>query len=577
MAKDEETKAVETAVTGAVERMADSMQPAFGGDAQAGEFVGFGTVLRWAADEPPPYQPDTRELDGWLRDFVQREPHLAGVVAQATSLVRNRGWSLTGGRNTVSRAKDMMHDADRRDGAMRGEGYRHYITRIARSFYIANIGAISENGRDAPPRMMNGMTTAGPLRAMWSTDPSRFRLRPYGTKTHPLREFPMAYYPQGGKVQYWRHADYFRIVANPSIDDRMMGAGYSAVAMVRELAEIMVAVYQHDKEMLGARAPRGLLILQNIDEPMWEAAMKSRKEKLDGMEREYFGGVAVLAQAGVEQADAKLVALSSLPVGFNQREMIDLLMYLYALAFGFSPDEFWPVRGGSFGRGTEAQVGVERATRKGDKDFFSGFQERLQAELPATVLLEYEERSDYGRQVEAQIDQVYVDVAVKLYEAGANTGERLWTRDMALSYLVDHSIGDPSYTEVVEEMEVEDTDIVRTRQLKERLMDTSEQARAAIKWQKDSIERRGKSGPDYDVVRYLWPSNRVVNLWPASEYPHYGKLQRVAKAKKRAILFQDEETGLVITDDDVDTAVANAADRLGEEFAQVLEAPTREG
>lgn len=569
-------KQLETAVEKVVERMADSKQPAFGGDAAVGEFAGFGTVLRWAYEEAPPYDPDTRLLDAWLRDFVQREPHLSGVVAQATSLVRNRGWSLTGGRNTVSRVKAMMHDADRRDGAARGEGYRHYITRIARSFYITNIGAISENGRDAAPRMMNGMVTAGPLRSMWSTDSTRFRLRPHGTKNYPLREFPLAYYPQGGKVQYWRHADFFRIVANPSTDDRMMGAGFSGVAMARELAEIMTAVYQHDKEMLGARAPKGLLILQNIDEPMWDAAMKSRKEKLDGMEREYFGGVAVLAQAGVEQADAKLVALSSLPTGFSQREMIDLLMYLYALVFGFSPDEFWPVRGGSFGRGAEAEIGVERATRKGDKDFFSAFQEKLQAELPATVLLEYEERSDSGRLIEAQLEKIYAEVATMLYEAGAGTHPDgpLWNQQMTLSYLIERGMVDPVYTDVVEEVEVEDTDIVRTRKMKERLMDTSDQVRAAVEWQKGAIERRGKGGPAYDIVRYLWPSNRVVELWPANEYPHYGKLHRVAK--KRAVLFEDEDTGLVITDKDVDTAVADAGDRLGEEFAQVLEAPTKE-
>lgn len=572
-------KQLETAVTKTVERMADSKQPAFGGNPAAGEFAGFGTILRWAQDEAPAYEPDTRELDAWLRDFVQREPHLGGVVAQATSLVRNRGWSLTGGRNTVSRAKAMMHDADRQDGAMRGDGYRHYITRLARAFYITNIGAISENGRDAPPRMMNGMVTAGPLRSMWSTDPTRFRLRPYGTKNYPLREYPLAYYPpgSGSKVQYWRHADYFRIVANPSIDDRMMGAGYSAVAMARELAEIMVAVYQHDKEMLGARAPKGLLILQNIDEPMWDAAMRSRKEKLDGLERDYFGGVAVLAQAGIDQADAKLVALSSLPAGFDQREMIDLLMFLYALVFGYSPDEFWPVAGGSFGRGTEAQIGMERATRKGDMDFFSAFQERLQAELPATVMLEYEERDDSGRRVEAEIDKVHADVAAQLYEAGGSAGERLWTREMALSYLIERGIGDPSYTDVAEDMEYSDTDVVRMARLKERLMDTSDQVRAAVAWQKTAIERRNKAGDAYDIVRYMWPSNRLVNLWPASELPHYGKLQRVAKPKKRAVLFEDEDTGLVITDDDVDTAVAEAGSRLGAEFAQVLEAPTREG
>lgn len=557
-----------------VERAVASKQPPFNDEGVGLGGISFGTILQWAADTPPPYEPDTRELDRWLVEFVRREPHMGGVVAQATSLVRNRGWSLTGGRNTVTRAKTMMHDADRRDGAPRGEGYRHYITRIARSYYIPNIGAISENGRDAPPRMADGTVTSGPLRAMWSTDPTRFRLRPYGTKAHPLSKYPLAYYPQKGKVQYWTHADYFRVVANPSLDDRMMGAGYSPVAIARELAEIMTAVYAYDKEQLGARAPRGLLLLQNIDEEMWRASMAGRKIELDAEMRERYGGLAVLAQMGLDQIDAKIIALSSLPAEFDRREMIDLLMYLYALVFGFSPDEFWPVQGGSFGRGAEARLGVEQATRKGDMDFFSAFQEKLQAELPAIVLLEYEERDDRGRRIEADIAEVHARIAQTLYEAGQNGLEgSLLTKQQAISYLVSQDIKgiEPEWSDAIEDITAEDTDIVRVRRLKERLLDTSEQVRTAMKWQERKVKRSAATG-EYDIVRYQWPSTRVQTLWPASEWPHYQNLHPVPRHVKRAVLFRDEETGLVITDDDVDTAVSDGSGRLGDEFAQILEA-----
>jgi hypothetical protein len=128
--------------------------------------------------------------------------------------------------------------------------------------------------------------------------------------------------------------------------------------------------------------------------------------------------VAVLAGSSVEQVDAKLMALSSLPENFKRQEVIDLLMYLYALLFRFPPEEFWPVRGGSFGRGTETQVGVERATRKGDMDFFSAFQEQMQKELPAAVLLEYDERDDRGRRIEAEISEIHA----KLLSAAVRGG-----------------------------------------------------------------------------------------------------------------------------------------------------------
>jgi hypothetical protein len=85
-------------------------------------------------------------------------------------------------------------------------------------------------------------------------------------------------------MQHWRHGDFLRIVDNPSIREDLP-VGYSAVAMARELAEILVAVYKYDKEKLGARAPKGLIILNNITEDQWNTAMKSRRAKLDGLEQ----------------------------------------------------------------------------------------------------------------------------------------------------------------------------------------------------------------------------------------------------------------------------------------------------
>ncbi|MCC6602161.1 MAG: hypothetical protein IT327_03065 [Anaerolineae bacterium] len=547
-----------TAVDKAIERALESKQPVYSGEEKPLALT-FTALLRWAEERPPDYGADTRKFDEWHERFLHREPHLNGVVGQATSLIRNRGWSMTGGKIQVNRTKEIFHDADRQAGARFGDGYRRFITRMARSFYIASFGAICELGRDAPPRMSAGVTTAGPLRAMWSADPTRFKVRTRGSKTHALPEFPLAYYPAQGKMQHWRHGDFLRIVDNPSIREDLP-VGYSAVAMARELAEILVAVYKYDKEKLGARAPKGLIILNNITEDQWNTAMKSRRAELDGLEREYFGDVAVLAGSSVEQVDAKLMALSSLPEGFKRQEAIDLLMYLYALLFRFPPEEFWPVRGGSFGRGTETQVGVERATRKGDMDFFSAFQEQMQKELPAAVLLEYEERDDRGRHIEATISEIHAKIASTLYQAGAlNIEGPLLTRQQALSYLVANGVIPPEWSEAVEDVEATDTEVARMNLLRERLLDTKPQVHRAI-----------AQYPDQPIVRYQWPSGREIVLWERGD-------QAIKRShlitKKRAVLYRNEDADLVITDEDVDTAVAAGNGRLGAEFAQLLEAP----
>ena len=59
--------------------------------------------------------------------------------------------------------------------------------------------------------------------------------------------------------------------------------------------------------------------------------------------------VEVIASGGMEQADAKLVALSQLPTGFDREVFTDQLMYGYSLVFGFDPTEFWPVNAGALG------------------------------------------------------------------------------------------------------------------------------------------------------------------------------------------------------------------------------------
>lgn len=566
----------------AIQRVSQSKQVAFGGD--GGSTIGdydFAEIMRWADSTPPDYGADLREYDRWHYDFLMNEPHLRGVLGQATSIIRNRGYTFVGGRINVNRSKGILDGANRKAGAPFGAGYRQFITKLATAFYFASFGAPVELGRDEAPRFVAGEERYGPLRSVWSGDPTLFRVRTRETKQHPIEQFPYAYYG-GSRVSYWRHSDMIRMVDNPAAIDAYGDVGLSAVAICRELAEILVAVYRHDKEKLGARAPKGLLLLQNISPDMWNIAMNKRSAQLSAYEREYYGGVGVLARSGVDQIDAKLVALSTIPDGFDRRETIDLLMYLYALVFKFSPDEFWPVQGGSFGRGEEARLGIERSTRKGDKDFLGEFRDQFQMQLPATVLFEYDEADVRGDLLQAQVDQVYVDFVVSLYEAGANNIEgSLINRQQALTLLARKQLIPPEWTEVEEESVATDIEVARMKRLRERLLDTSDEARRALAYQ-GAILRSGVSRVDrHDIVQYAYPSNKTTVLWRAANWPHYGRsVQTIPVPPKelpghvveRAVLYEDDDDEeLVITDDDVDAAIAAAEERHGEEDAQILE------
>jgi len=459
--------------------------------------LSFQSLLQYADLEPPDYTADSRKRDAWLLEFVRKDPHLAGVVSNAVSLVANRGWSLTGGRNVVNRVRNLLHDADRDEGARRGRGWRHFVGKQANAFYSCDIGTITELGRLGDGRVASGSTA--PLRAMWSVDPTLFQLT--GNTQEPLL------YHGGREVDSWKSDDYFRIANNYSLESAYLDLGYSAVSICIEIAKILIAVYRYEQERLNARAPRGLLLLKGIRERSWNNAMKARGVQLDGYEQRYYGGVAVLAS--MSDLDAKLVALSELPDGFDRETVLTHAMYLYALAFGFFPDEFWPVQTGRIlGRNTEAQVGRERATQKGDADFFVSFQESLQNELPAAgstdpiVLFLFDERGSAGRKLDAEIAQTWASVASTLYTAGLQQEKPLLERDQALSLLVKAGVLPPEITSQTEEDAVAfDTGVVRMKDLRDRARSDPGLWRAAKMFPRDT------------VVRYNWPSNKVVTLF----------------------------------------------------------------
>jgi hypothetical protein len=374
----------------------DSKQPRFT-DVNPNDF--FQSVYRWsvkASEEAPLLSSDTRARSDWLRRFWMSEPYLAGVINSVVSIDRNRAWSLVGGRNQVARFTGVAHNYFAAPGQV---SWREGIGTTALSYYTSDVGGVVELGRSVK---------GGPLAAMYHVDPSRVTL------TSSV-EFPLKYYPSHttrknpARVQLWKPEDYFRVTSLPSTDEALNGIGWCALSRCVELASAMLAVYQHDKEQLGAKAPTGLLLLHGISQTQWDKAMAERTEELEAKEREYYAGVAVLATTGADQIEAKLVALSNLPEGFDMKMFTDLTMYGYALAFGYDPREFWPVSGGALGTARETETQHHKATGKGGMEFALSWQEKFQNELPETLQFEFEQRDDSGRLIKAQVDKAVVD------------------------------------------------------------------------------------------------------------------------------------------------------------------------
>ena len=501
-----------------------SKQPRFGKDVSPAEF--FMSLYQMfnstEIEKEPPYSINSSKRDAYLRNHVKQNPNIAGILNSVIDIDKNRGWRLVGGRNQVGRFTSMLHGFEVAPGL---SGWRPGISFSSRSFWESNMGFVVELGRD-------GMD--GPIQQLYTVDPVRCKLT--GNVKKPLEYM-------NGKTKekrYWRADDFFRGASNISNDENLHGLGYCAVDRALTLSKLMLALYEHDFESMGSRAPRGLLLLQGISQSSWEKAMEARDANLDSLGYNYYGALAVLASAA-KNLDAKLLALSELPKGFNMREFMDMLMYGFALCFGYDPSEFWPVQFGALGRGTEMEVQHEKATGKGRLDFPLSFQEQLQEFLPATLEFMFDQRDEKGDLLHASVNQSWVNVVTKMYESGLAKGVPLLSAAEARVLLADYGVIPRSWAptdiaaqtdqgEIDNDDEVEDNEQdkidddlekeptppkpedMRTRSITSKLKLLQEDLK-----ERPYIWRCAQEFPDEPIVQYSYPANTMIMLWERAD------------------------------------------------------------
>lgn len=462
-------------------------------------------------DDDVEYAPDSRERDAWLLKVAQEEPNLQGVLNAVTTIDKNRGWRFTGGRNQVRRFTRIFHNFEVAPGLF---GWRPAISHQSLSFWNTDMGAVTELGRDG---------RKGPVRALYCVDPTLCKLT--GNNKYPLRYGK----PRSKKLSDWNTNDFIRVASMVSVQDKYNGLGYCAVSRVLEMVKLMVAIHEHDSEELGAKAPRGLLLLQGISQEQWTGAMEARQAEMEGKGYKYFKSVATLASRNAN-LDAKLIALSQLPKGFDLRKWVDVLMYTYALCFGYDPAEFWPIQFGALGRGQEGTLQHEKATGKGRLDFVLSYQEQLQEFLPETLEFAFEQRDDQGNLLRASVNQAWIKNVKDLLEMG--NGDVI-TREQALLLLADYGIVPRSWAPSemaaatdtlgtgLTEGDTPDTDVSaspptpddmkaryntgKMKLLKEKLLESPH------------IRRCAETFPSEPIVQYNFPANTEITLWERAD------------------------------------------------------------
>jgi hypothetical protein len=543
----------------AAEMSADSKQPRFS-DKEVSEF--YISIMNWINNEienEPEYSPKSRTRDKWLAEVWMMESHLAGVVNSVVSIDKNRGWTLVGGRNQVNKYTKILHNFV---AAPNLYGWRNGTSVSALSYYVTDMNSVIEIGRDGKN---------GPLRQLFSVDSTLCEL------TDDM-EYPLKYFPHGKSVQKWEILDFMRCASLPDMREEYNGLGHCALSRCIELTKLMVAVYEHDREQLGSKAPRGLLLLEGIAQKQWDSAMLIRAAKKEGLEQEYFANVAVLASGGAQTIDAKMVALSNLPKNFDLQAFTSMLMYGYALCFGYDPSEFYPVQFGSLGRGTEMEIQHEKATVKGKLDYAYAFQENLQGEIPPTVEFLFDERDDSGDLTLANVQKTHAEQVAAM----RNTGPGDLTSAEARQLWAEMGLIPREWTEVDEDVEIEDTEApeVEEEEAGDVETDDTESTEAEerrferLRKKRDRdrllssihIRSAAETFPKEAIVEYSWPQKRVHVL--AESGHELLAPPRSYHFISRAVLYDDE--GVEITDEDVEKAIEEGDDRMGAEFKSLL-------
>lgn len=401
-------------------------------------------VAKEAIFNEPPYAADSTRLDTWLAKVVKKEPYLLGILQSVVSIDKNRGWTLVGGKIQVRKFVNILHNFQVAPDLF---GWRNGLSVSAQNFYQSNLGAVVEIGRSQ---------SNGPLAALYTVDPTKCKLT--GKQETPLK------YTNGPRdKQFWEPTDYFRVTSFPSPAESMNGLGMCAVYRCIELAKLLVSVFEHDKERLGSKAPKGILTINGVSQSQWLQSLEESTADLKTLEREYYSGVQVLANDGEPEIKVGLTSLSNLPEQFDHRQFVDMIIYGYALAFGYDPREFWPVSQGSLGTATESESQFRRASSKGGLDFVLGFQERLQDELPETVEFEFEQRDVQGDIAEVEFQKAKLDIISQMYsgssaQQGGPSSAPLVNFEEARQLMVDAKLIPDDWTPEDENAKAADTD-----------------------------------------------------------------------------------------------------------------------
>lgn len=345
----------------------------------------------------PPYSADTRRRDERLLQYSRSDTFLSSILSYAVAKQKAAPWLLTGSARQVGIYSRMLHNAHRK-------GWRTWLSMQATAYYSTNLGFISEI------EFTNNIPSN-----IYAIDSTRVRL------TNNLDK-PAVYYPRSGKNIELNDYEILHANSMPSLEEKMTYAGFCATERAMNFVRMSIAINQNHLEKMGFAPPKSIMIGKGITKENWKAAIEGFEEDRKNKGSSTYEGVLTLL-TGNSEADLKILPLSELPDQFDIVKYAEVLVNGICAAYGVPSFNVWAMSTGSFGRGAEAQVSNQEASRSGAMEFISAMQEELTRKiLPPSVSFTFDLNGSAIRKIENANEGEMIKQLVSLYNArGAGT------------------------------------------------------------------------------------------------------------------------------------------------------------
>lgn len=439
----------------------------------------------------------TREL----REYVRQEPILSGAMASMLAKASSLDWQITGGRNRVLRAQEVLAEAED------GKGWTFFLDRWLNDYLSTDLGGIAELARD-------GKT--GPVAAVYNMDSECCQLT--GRVDVPMRYFPKLGTGQlSGDSIPLEPTDYMHIVDMPATDESKHGLGFCAVSRAIKAARILLAMYNYEEERLADMPLPGIVAITGMTQAEVKAAFDLYKAHRENKQQTTFKGLLWLAAqvSPVNPIDVQFTPFSALPEGFDRQTTIDLYVYTLALDFGVDVREFWPASQTGATK-AEAEIQHQKAKGKGFGRMLMAVERAINWDiLPEGLEFLFDQQDSEDDLLRETIRERVIGNVRRLWEPPMGSADGIISTEEARRWLVELNAMPEWLDPGQEDITAHGTANLGNEEDDRRVADvvSEKAARAGLAPGEDYVTANSKG----DVVT-LWSTKRVfvVSDWPVA-------------------------------------------------------------